>query len=57
MKTGLKLLSILIGIIACYLLLSSFQIERGSTQDLYRIVEGISAVLSSLCFSISRKRS
>ncbi|MET3557308.1 putative membrane protein [Streptococcus rupicaprae] len=57
MKTGLKLLSILIGIIACYLLLSSFQLERGSTQDLYRIIGGISILISSLLFSISRKRS
>ncbi|MEY8463011.1 hypothetical protein [Streptococcus merionis] len=57
MKKTLRLISIPLGIVACYLLLSSFQLERGGTQDLYRVIGGILVTISSLLFSLSNKQS
>ncbi|WP_303975127.1 hypothetical protein [Streptococcus merionis] len=57
MKKMLRLISIPLGIVACYLLLSSFQLERGGTQDLYRVIGGMLVTISSLLFSLSNKQS
>ncbi|MGT2784721.1 hypothetical protein [Streptococcus merionis] len=57
MKKKPRLISIPLGIVAYYLLLSSFQLEQGGTQDLYRVIGEILVTISSLLFSLSNKQS